>query len=59
MKKKYELIRAFHPKAFETGIYAITFHEKGEKMTDKHTHFFHVKAKNKSLAIKIAKKQLM
>ena len=53
---KYKLISAFHPTAFEKGVYAVSFWKKGEtKRLDKNMKFTQVKAKNRADAIRKAR----
>jgi len=58
MAKQYRLVRAHHPTRFEKGVYAVQFVEKGKPLVDKNIRFFQLKAKNRSEAIRKARKML-
>ena len=51
--KDYELVKAHHPTAFEKGIYAVHFHEKGKPYVDRYSRFTQVKAKSREEALSL------
>jgi len=58
MTNKYRLGRAFHPKAFEKGIYAVSFYQPGKPRIDRYTKFTQVRAGSRDDAIRKARKKL-
>lgn len=58
MKKKFDLIDAFHPTMFEKDVYHVHFNEKGQHLVDRFSQSFDVKAKNRKEAIKMARNKL-
>lgn len=55
--EKYD-VSAFHPLAFEDGLYTVRFHEHGKDYLDRYTNSTMVKAKNSTEAIEKAKIEL-
>lgn len=56
--KKYRLVRAFHPSAYEDDVYSVFFVEIGKPLLDRYTKHFLVKANSKADAIKKARNEL-
>ena len=57
-QKGWVLIGAYHPTAFEEGVYVVDFWKKGTVKVDRNLKRYQVKAKSKSQAIRKAKKEL-
>ena len=55
---KWSIKKAFHPKQYEKGVYAVSFYQKGKPLVDKYTRFTQVKANSRTQAIKKARKIL-
>lgn len=55
---KYILLKAFHPKKFERGVYAVSFRKRGKPLVDRNVKFTMVIAKNRMVAIRKSRKQL-
>lgn len=54
-KKRGVMIKAFHPIAYEKGVYVVDFWKKGTVKVDRNLKRFKIKASSKSDAIKKAK----